>query len=421
MRCQFPVPWWDPALAFTLGREAINPRPLQYAAIHNALAPDTVGFISYSDGAHDDVNKVLWSQLAWNPETPVRDILVDYSRYFFAPTVADEAADGILGLERNWTGPLRDNEAVESTLALWKDLERKEPPIASPWRWKMCLVRAYYDAYTRQRLIRESTLENEALDKLAEAPHNGSQKAIDAALAVLKKTDAEPTRPEMRKKIEELCDSLFKLIGLQTSVPKYQGSDPQRGCFLDFLDRPLNDRWWLEDQFAAIGKLPTEKEKLDRLETLRAWERPAPGSFYDQVGDRSLAPHEVIGDLKNVGEGLPSKTPIPEVLWWDKGFSRQKLAWMVVMNWPKALKYDNLDPNADYVIRTTGYGTCLLSIDGTPVKPTLDGRGIGEIKEFPVPKQLYRDGSLTLTFERPKENVNWRQQSRLCEVWLLKL
>ena len=33
--CQYPVPWWDQALALTLGREAINPRPVQYAYIHN--------------------------------------------------------------------------------------------------------------------------------------------------------------------------------------------------------------------------------------------------------------------------------------------------------------------------------------------------------------------------------------------------
>ena len=39
VRCQFPIPWWDPALAFTLGREAINPRPVQFAEIHNATRP----------------------------------------------------------------------------------------------------------------------------------------------------------------------------------------------------------------------------------------------------------------------------------------------------------------------------------------------------------------------------------------------
>jgi hypothetical protein len=30
------------------------------------------------------------------------------------------------------------------------------------WRWQLCLLRAYYDAYTRRRLIYESRLEDEA-------------------------------------------------------------------------------------------------------------------------------------------------------------------------------------------------------------------------------------------------------------------
>ena len=54
--CQYPVPNWDQAYALTLGREAINPRPLQFAAIHNGFAPLSDGFLSYSDGVHDDIN-----------------------------------------------------------------------------------------------------------------------------------------------------------------------------------------------------------------------------------------------------------------------------------------------------------------------------------------------------------------------------
>ena len=102
----------------------------------------------------------------------------------------------------------------------------------------------------------------------------------------------------------------------------------------------------------------SDQEKLERLETLRTWEHPHPGSYYDQVGDRSKAPHVVVGDLKLVGEGLPSKTRIPEILWWDKGYSRKKPAWMVVLSWPEEMRYDKLDPNSRYVIRTTGNGTC---------------------------------------------------------------
>ncbi len=68
MRTQYPLPWWDPAFNFTLGREPINPRPVFYAALHDRIAPHTNGFISYSDGVNDDVNKAVWSRKSWSPE-----------------------------------------------------------------------------------------------------------------------------------------------------------------------------------------------------------------------------------------------------------------------------------------------------------------------------------------------------------------
>ena len=47
---------------------------------------------------------------------------------------------------------------------------------------------------------------------------------------------------------------------------------------------------------------------------------------------------------------------------------------------------------------------------------------IGEFKEFPVPVELLKDGKLVLTFDPLPDEVhlNWRQQSRVSEVWLLK-
>jgi len=419
VRAQYPVPWWDPALAMTLGREAINPRPVQFAEIHNALAPFTAGFLSYSDGVHDDVNKVIWSGLAWDPSTPVRDLLVEYARVFFAPEVDELAADAILALEKNWIGPLRDNGGVEATLALWEGLDERSPRLGANWRWQMCLVRAVYDAYTRRRLIRESALEEEANARLAEAPSRGSNAAMDAALAVLGRATTDRVSPDLRKRIDALCEALFRSIALQTSQPRYQASGAERGCFLDFVDHPLNARWWLEDELAAIRKLASEPEKLARLEVLRTWEHPGPGSFYDDVGHPSKSPHVVVGDTSTLGLSI-SGTPIPEVLWWEEGRSRKRPAWMVVMNWPLAMHYTGLNPASRYVIRTTGNGTCLLSIDGERVQPTVDHRGIGEFKEFPVPPRALEDGTIHLNFERPVETVNWRFQSRLSELWLLK-
>jgi hypothetical protein len=419
VRCQYPIPWWDTALAVTLGREAINPRPLQFAEIHNALAPYTAGFISYSDGVHDDVNKVIWNGLAWSPDTPPREILIEYARFFFDPDVAETAADGILALERNWTGSLRDNGGVDATLALWEGLEKQAPALAGNWRWQMCLLRAVYDAYIRHRLIYESALAEEANAILAEASSRGSRAAIADATTVLGRVETEPARRDLRERIETLCEALFRSIALQTSMSRYKASGAERGCILDFVDYPLNNRWWLEDEFKVIGELASEPEKLARLELLRSWEHPGVGSFYDDVGNIARSPHVLKGDYSLLGL-TAAHTPIPEVLWWDEGASRKRLSWMDVMNWPLAVHYTGLDPEADYVIRTTGYGKCLLSIDGVRVQPTLDNMGIGEFKEFSVPRDLLADGTLHLTFERPVEQVNWRYQSRLSEIWLLK-
>jgi hypothetical protein len=46
---------------------------------------------------------------------------------------------------------------------------------------------------------------------------------------------------------------------------------------------------------------------------------------------------------------------------------------------------------------------------------------MGEFKEFPVSKEHLADRKLVLTWDRPDEShLNWRQRSRLSEVWLLK-
>ena len=118
------------------------------------------------------------------------------------------------------------------------------------------------------------------------------------------------------------------------------------------------------------------------MELLRTWEHPGPGSFYDDVGNIAKSPHVVIGDVTTLGLST-SRTPIPEVLWWDEGASRQRPSWMSVMNWPLAMSYTGLDPNADYVIRTTGYGVCLLSIDGERATAPSTTRGSANSRNSP--------------------------------------
>lgn len=413
VRCQYPVPNLDQAFALTLGRECIMARPLAYKEIHARTAPHTDGFISYTDGVHDDPNKILWSQLAWDSSQDPRDIMVDYCRFFFGAPVAERAADGLLALERNWDGPIHNNGSIEGTLALWQQLEAEHPELEDNWRWQMYVTRGYYDAYTRARLFYERALEDEANAQLAQAEGKTPQQAMDAALAVLNRAVSEPTRPELRDRIIALYADLFKSISLQSDTEHYQASGPERGASLEFLDYPLNNRFWLEDEFKKVGEMSDAAAQWARLEELRTWENPGPGSFYDDLGHLARSPHVVWE------EGMEPRSG--GFAWWDEGHSRTRLSWQITM-WPRnGLKYTDLDQDAKYTLRFTSSGDMKAFADEVELKAIRYGKVEAELKEYEVPQEVLKDGELLVTLEPQRlPGVNWRQQPRLAEAWLIK-
>ena len=400
VRCQYPVAWWDMAYNLTLGRECPNPQPVYYKLIHNWFAPYTDGFLSYSDGIHDDVNKVIWSALGWSPNADVRDVLEEYAHVFFRPDLAESAADGILALEKNWEGPLAENGSVEATLAYWQKLRLQAPELKDNWRWQLCQLRATYDAYTRHRLLYETELEEKANVLLAQAPHIGADAAMNKALDILNQALVRPVSADLREDIDVLCEALFQSIGLQTSVTKYQARGGERGAILDYVGYPLNNRWWIEDEFKKIRNKSTEEEKLERLEEIRTWEHPGEGSYYDDVGNVAKCPHVVRGEGLNTDPEM-ERNPNAGYWWWNNGFSRRRLSWQVTMDWPIAVTYENLDPNASYIVRMTGFGEALTRMNGQRVDATVYGKEIGEIKEFPVPKDIVKSGKLKVTWGPP--------------------
>jgi hypothetical protein len=409
VRCQYPTENWDQAFALTEGREVCNPQPFYYAKIHNRFAPFTDGFLSYSDGTHDDVNKIVWSQMGWNPDKDVTLVVAEYCRFFFGNSLATQGADGILALERNWVGPVEENGGVETTFAFWQNLEAKHPELKGNWRWEQLVMRAYYDTYVRRRKIYEQDLEKEANLILAQAGKIGSEKAMTDALEIVNKADKELVSPELRQKVFDYCEALWQSVGAQTSVKKYNASGAERGAVLDFIDYPLNNRWWLADEFDKIRKMATEQEKLARLEVIRTWENPGAGSYYDNISDLSKGPR-----VKTRTEDAT------DVAWWDNGLSRKRLSTQLFQNFPR-LEYADLDPNGRYVIRVAGYGEALVRADGERIEPTIYNKGLEEFKEFLVNQKYVSDGKLVITFDQPEEShLNWRQQSKVCDVWLLK-
>ncbi|WP_162418792.1 hypothetical protein [Cyclobacterium roseum] len=408
VRCHYPAENWDQAYALTLGREPCNPQPRMYTRLFNRDSPHTDGFITYSDGTHDDVNKAVWSQLGWDPGKDPETIVREYTRFFFGAELAEEAAQGIFALEDNWDGPILENPAIEETLAWWKRLEAENPDLAGNWRWQQLLMRAHYDGYIKKRLAFEKRLEAEAYAILAKADSIGADQAMEQALQQLQKAETEPVSQDLKEKVIAYGEMLFQSVGAQTSVEKYGASGAERGAILDFIDYPLKNRWWLEDEFEKVRSLGSEAEKLARLDFIRTYEYPGEGSFYDNISS---------ADAKHV----TSKTDDAiDFLWENNGINRKRLSTQLFQFTP-TLSYDELDPNSDYLIRVSGYGEALLRANGQRLTPTKYEKGYEEFKEFPLPRDLISDGELEIRFDKPDEaHLNWRQQSRVTDVWLIR-
>lgn len=328
--------------------------------------------------------------------------------FFFGPEVAEKSTNGIFALEQNWVGPVIENEGIMKTLALWKDMEAQYPMLAKNWRWQQLVMRAYYDAYIKVRLTYETDLELKVYDILAKADSIGADHAINDALICLMKANTELVAQNLKQKVFNYAEALFHSIGAQTSVLKYNARSAERGAILDFIDYPLNNRWWLEDEFEKVKKLSTEKEKLARIKFIRTYQFPGDGSFYDNIS--SVAAKHVTSETDDA----------IDYLWENNGVSRKRLSTQLFQFTP-TLEYDELDSNQDYLIRVSGFGEALLRANGKRLKPSKYEKGFEQFKEFPLPKNLIKAGTLKITFDTPDEDhLNWRQQSKVTDVWLLK-
>jgi hypothetical protein len=398
IQCQFPVPDWDPAFALTEGRESINPRPVEEARIFRLFEPPTIGFISYSEGSNDDVNKFVWSGLGWNPDQDVTEILRQYGRYFIGEAFSESFAQGLLALERNWHGALAANTGVDDTLAQFQAMERAAPPpVLRNWRFQQALYRAYYDAYTRKRLLNETMLEDEAMHNLRETRDTA------AAAAILDRAVREPVAPAWHARIFELAEALFQSIGMQLSVPRYKAIGVDRGATLDTLDVPLNNRLWMESA---------------PVDTILNWTDPGPGGFYDDLGDPARQPHLVRGSVS-----LEYRPHWPKS-WWTYAES--------FYDEPLQMRYTNLDRIAQYRIRVVYAGDSLgrkirlvsrtglrpvseieihpLMLKPQPVRPV----------EFDIPRAATASGELNLSWYREAGLGGNGRGCEVAEVWLMK-
>jgi hypothetical protein len=448
--CQFPVADWDVAYALSEGREVINPRPRAQADIFRLQAPHSIGFISYSEGCNDDVNKFLWSALGWNPEKPVIDILREYSRLFVSDRLSEGFAQGLMSLERNWRGPLLANDSVYTALEQFKAMENTATPAELlSWRFQMGLYRAYYDAYVRSRLITETSAQNRALGRLSEIRRAGArpipldvdsdeQRATNGTnpLFLLQLAEAEldeplknPPSQDWRTRILALAEGLYQSIRMQLAVEGYQAEAVTRAANLDTLDTPLTDALWLRKRFAEIRQLSSAAKQIAEIESILDHTNPGPGGFYDDLGNLSCQPHLVrgVGAIQDpefratslVGAGYPDWSGVAAPVAWKRWAES-------LFDAPLQLLYRDLDPATQYRIRVVYAGDTpdmkirLVAGDNLEVHPLVAKPDPIRPLEFDIPLHATEKGSLILSWYREQGLGGNGRGCQVSEVWLFR-
>jgi hypothetical protein len=427
LRSQYPVQDWDIAHALTSNREQINPRPVDQALIFRSLLPSVSDFITYSEGANDDVNKFVWSGLGWDPKIDVVQILREYSRYFLGDRYTDPFAQALIALERNWQGPLASNASVYSTLEQFQSMERAAAPRdLRNWRFQQALYRAYYDAYVRSRLLHETAIEARAVDRLRSASRGGSALAIADARRILDEAQQKPA-PEWRLRVYTLAEALFQSIRQQLSVERYRAIAVGRGATLDSLETPLNNRGWLLARFDEISGLPSEDDRLAAIDRIVRWTDAGPGGYYDDLGNPTQQPHLV--------RGLPYEQDPQRFKSTMTGFGYRpdwRLSWMThaesFWDTPLQMRYTNLDRSAPYRVRIVYAGDVfsmttmikLVANEKYEVHPPIRKESPVKPVEFDIPAEATRGGELTLTFSAPPGMGSAGRGNQIAEVWLMK-
>jgi hypothetical protein len=448
--CQYPVPEWDVAFALTEGRECINPRPEDQANILRRFSPGTIGFLTYSEGCNDDVNKFVWSALGWDPDSPAIDVLRDYSRYFIGHRDAEGFAQGLMDLERNWRGPLATNEGVTVTLARFQDMERQATPaLLENWRFQQALYRVYFDAAVRARLLDEEARLVRARDVLtrvyeigwtpepldigqpATVAPNGRDPALllEEASRILAQGELDPAGNRLRTRGRELGEALLQSIQMQLAVDRYQGEAVVRGANLETLDTPVTDIAWFRAQVDAIRKIGAANEKVKAIKQLLARKDPGPGGHYDELGNPSNRPHLVTGS-GHIEDPEFRASALTGFSYPDRLGSQAPIAWKrwaeSLFDAPLKMHYRDLDREAEYRVRV------IYSGDGRKIKIKMMAGEKHEVHplmlrpwppqplEFDIPKEATANGSLELTWRREPGLGGNGRGCQVSEVWLMR-
>ncbi len=416
MHAQFPIPDWHPAFALTQGREPVNPRPAAMARIFAYLAPQTRGFVTYSEGVNDDWNVTQWFRLGWNPATPPETIAAEYARMF----VGDAGFAAIpFALEANWRGDPSANAGIDATKKL---IDAVRPAPWADWRIDLYRYRGTYDVLVRHRLIAAKAAQGEAFWTLRQAPATGAEPAAAAARFAYARPEPAMVAP-LRSELTAIADRLWQRARMQLSVARHGASHWERGANLDRADIGLNDRTVVE---AEIARALTRPDAAARLYAVGDPWRSRDMALYDDLGDPAAEPHLVRGpgfdtdpqSMESAIDGVADHIP-------DQGWRMADLSYAEgLYETPVRLRYTGLERNRRYrlIARWAGEEYALpmrLTGDGVELHGPRPRQGDRETIETDIPQPLTADGTLTVEWHRPPGIGGGGRGHQVAQTWLI--
>lgn len=422
LKNQFPPHEWDHAFGIIEGRECNNTRPKEMKYIHNMFSPLTLGSITYSEGIHDDVNKMIWGQQDWDPSQSYMTTLREYVRYFIDPALEDDLSVAFAALEQNWLckDPIEQNRTVDSTYRLWMNIDAAaSPKVRENFRYQMGLLRAISDYFVKYKRIYDDENEKKAAAVLQAADASNVDESIREAAGILRLSIDVAWDERIKGRMQQLADSLHEKCGIKLTTKRHGGQYWDRGAYLDFIDFPLSNAMFYLSRLRKILPLQDPDEKLRKIYEMLHRTDPGEGGIYCNAGSPESLAHF---DIPKTWEEDPSllRTPYAAVdrvpLKYLMDFEGTHREMEIPYEWfsrmfcyydtPMTAHFSGLDPQAKYKLRIVymaaenGLTVRLTAGDGVVIHNTLPKqRPFNPIFEFELPQETYTDGNLTLTWK----------------------
>jgi len=254
--------------------------------------------------------------------------LKDFASMFISPRLSGKIASTIAAFEDVYEGPAVRNTTAENLHERMKTLETElkaegsTPGFgADSYRFKMPLLMSGFYKYIRQRAVRDAEVWNKAW---AIAEQSGDIAAMKKALA---EVDISPN-PKLRDELWALTDECYERIQWQTSVSKHHAQHYSRGGFMDQMDVPLCDAYWLELQLDKLSGLDGAALE-EKLAALRNRKNPGPGGKYISFGEPdSMRYIKLDGDWWDEPESITIPRLEHTVGMWETDMKRTQAARM---------------------------------------------------------------------------------------------